>query len=35
MKGDALAVHESDRDGVRILEVFGELDIATAPRCAC
>jgi len=28
----ALAVHESDRDGVRVLEAFGELDLATAPR---
>ena len=27
-----LAVHESDVDGVRLLEVFGELDLATAPR---
>jgi len=36
MSGQALAVHESDRDGVRVLEVFGELDIATAPRlCSC
>src|SRR5215210_2677850 len=35
MTGDALAVHESDADGVRLLEVFGELDLATAPRlCA-
>jgi len=35
MTGDALAVHESDVDGVRLLEVFGELDLATAPRlCA-
>src|SRR5215218_6235476 len=32
MNGDALAVHESDLDGVRLLEVFGELDLATAPR---
>ncbi len=32
MNGQALAVHESDREGVRVLEVFGELDIATAPR---
>ena len=32
MPGDALAVHESDVDGVRLLEVFGELDLATAPR---
>ena len=32
MTGDALAVHESDVDGVRLLEVFGELDLATAPR---
>jgi anti-sigma B factor antagonist len=32
---DALAVHESDVDGVRLLEVFGELDLATAPHlCA-
>ena len=32
---DALAVHESDVDGVRLLEVFGELDLATAPKlCA-
>jgi anti-sigma B factor antagonist len=28
---DALAVHESDVDGVRLLEIFGELDLATAP----
>ena len=35
MTGDALAVHESDMEGVRLLEVFGELDLATAPRlCA-
>ncbi len=35
MPGEALAVHESDVDGVRLLEVFGELDLATAPRlCA-
>ncbi len=35
MTGDALAVHESDVDGVRLLEVFGELDLATAPKlCA-
>src|SRR3954447_8294867 len=35
MTGDALAVHESDLDGVRLLEVFGELDLATAPQlCA-
>src|SRR5215218_1586487 len=32
MTGDALAVHESDVDGVRLLEAFGELDLATAPR---
>src|SRR3954453_20712668 len=32
MTGDGLAVHESDVDGVRLLEVFGELDLATAPR---
>src|SRR3954453_3298697 len=35
MPGDALAVHESDTEGVRLPEVFGELDLATAPRlCA-
>ncbi len=35
MPGDALAVHESDAGGVRLLEVFGELDLATAPKlCA-
>src|SRR5436190_15584610 len=35
MSDDALAVHESDAEGVRLLEVFGELDLATAPRlCA-
>src|SRR3954447_4252639 len=35
MTGDALAVHETDVDGVRLLEVFGELDLATAPHlCA-
>ncbi len=35
MTGDALAVHESDTDGVRLLEVFGELDLASAPKlCA-
>src|SRR3954465_10785518 len=32
MRGEALAVHETDVDGVRLLEVFGELDLATAPR---
>jgi stage II sporulation protein AA (anti-sigma F factor antagonist) len=32
MSSDALAVHESDVQGVRLLEVFGELDLATAPR---
>ncbi|MEA2311987.1 MAG: hypothetical protein QOE28_1955 [Solirubrobacteraceae bacterium] len=32
MNDDALAVHESDVGGVRLLEVFGELDLATAPR---
>jgi anti-sigma B factor antagonist len=32
MKGEALAVHETDVDGVRLLEVFGELDLATAPK---
>ena len=31
MPDEALAVHESDVDGVRLLEVFGELDLATAP----
>src|SRR3954463_10143822 len=35
MTGDALAVHESDMQGARLLEVFGELDLATAPKlCA-
>jgi anti-anti-sigma factor len=35
MSSEALAVHESDVDGVRLLEVFGELDLATAPTlCA-
>lgn len=35
MPDEALAVHESDVQGVRLLEVFGELDLATAPRlCA-
>src|SRR5918999_2784812 len=35
MSTDALAVHESDVDGVRLVEVFGELDLATAPKlCA-
>src|SRR3954452_16735168 len=35
MSGEVLAVHESDVDGVRLLEVFGELDLATAPQlCA-
>jgi anti-anti-sigma factor len=32
MSSDALAVHESEVDGVRLLEVFGELDLATAPK---
>lgn len=32
MPDEALAVHESDVDGVRLLEVFGELDLATAPK---
>ena len=32
MTGDAMAVHESDVGDVRLLEVFGELDLATAPR---
>ena len=32
MPDEALAVHESDVEGVRLLEVFGELDLATAPR---
>jgi len=27
-----IAVHESDVDDIRLLEVFGELDLATAPR---
>jgi anti-sigma B factor antagonist len=31
MPDEALAVHESDVDGVRLLEVFGELDLASAP----
>ena len=32
---DPLAVHESDVEGVRLIEVFGELDLATAPTlCA-
>jgi anti-anti-sigma factor len=35
MPDEALAVHQSDVDGIRLLEVFGELDLATAPRlCA-
>src|SRR5918992_6315414 len=35
MSTDAFAVHESDVDGVRLVEAFGELDLATAPRlCA-
>jgi anti-sigma B factor antagonist len=35
MPDEALAVHESDVEGVRLIEVFGELDLATAPRlCA-
>ncbi len=29
---ESLAVHESDADGIRLLEVFGELDLATAPK---
>jgi hypothetical protein len=29
MPDEALAVHESDVDGVRLLEVFGELDLVT------
>jgi anti-sigma B factor antagonist len=32
MTGEAIAVHESEADGVRLIEVFGELDLATAPR---
>ena len=32
MPDEALAVHQSDVSGVRLLEVFGELDLATAPR---
>jgi anti-sigma B factor antagonist len=35
MTGDAMAVHESDVGDVRLLEAFGELDLATAPKlCA-
>ena len=35
MTGESLAVHESDVDGVRLVEAFGELDLATAPKlCA-
>src|SRR4051794_38105022 len=35
MSEQGIAVHESDRAGVRLLEVFGELDLASAPRlCA-
>lgn len=35
MRDEPLSVHESDVEGVRLLEVFGELDLATAPRlCA-
>ena len=30
MGTDALAVHESDVEGVRLIEAFGELDLATA-----
>ena len=30
MPDEALAVHQSDRDGVRLVEVFGELDLAKA-----
>jgi anti-sigma B factor antagonist len=32
MPDEALAVHESDVGEVRLLEVFGELDLATAPK---
>ena len=32
MTDDALALHESDVDGVRLVEAFGELDLATAPK---
>ena len=32
MTGEALAVHESDVGDVRLLEVFGELDLASAPK---
>jgi anti-sigma B factor antagonist len=32
MSTDAFAVHESDVDGVRLVEAFGELDLATAPQ---
>ena len=35
MSDDALAVHDSDVEGVRLVEAFGELDLATAPQlCA-
>jgi anti-anti-sigma factor len=35
MSDDALSVHESEVEGVRLVEVFGELDLATAPQlCA-
>ena len=30
MPDEALAVHQSDVSGVRLLEVFGELDLAIA-----
>src|SRR3954469_8509133 len=32
MSEPGIAVHKSDRDGVRLVEVFGELDLATAPK---
>jgi stage II sporulation protein AA (anti-sigma F factor antagonist) len=31
-RDEGIAVHVSDVDGVRLLEVFGELDLATAPK---
>ena len=35
MTDQGLAVHESDVDGVRLVEAFGELDLASAPAlCA-
>ena len=32
MTGEDLSVHESDVEGVRLIEAFGELDLATAPK---